>query len=207
LASITSIIAIGKVSAIVLLPLPDPHPARARMALMTAIVQATSLEPAPPRNVTPPAGYWQREASHYPQPLTPAFRMYPQWGTAIWRQVIAENGMMMDGIDFVEIGGLVYQRIVPIGGKDRTPPPPLLMKLIVRLPPFRARVNACAEAARATSSAGRSKPGTTRGGASRPPPSRNIVAWTWRLFRTRNSIRILARRWTSPAQASSRTIG
>ncbi len=94
-----------------------------------------------------PEGYWQREASHYPQPLSPIFRVFPTWSSEIWRKIATEKGMLADGIEFREIGGWVYQRIVPLGGKDRTPPPPWLMWVLVRtVPSIRARVRLCVRA-------------------------------------------------------------
>lgn len=116
--------------------------------MSTAAASPESIVPVPV-SAGAPEGYWQREASHYPQPLTPIFRVFPQWGTQIWRAISAENGMLIDGIEFREIGGWVYQRIVPMGGKDRTPPPSWLMWALVRtVPSIRSRVKACIRSVR-----------------------------------------------------------
>ncbi|MEX0783445.1 MAG: PEP-utilizing enzyme [Dehalococcoidia bacterium] len=90
---------------------------------------------------TPPPGYWQREASHFPQPLTPAFRVFLDWENDIWLKLAAEHGMMFDGIEFREIGGWVYQRLRPLGGKDRKAPPAPIMWVLVRtVPQLRGRI-------------------------------------------------------------------
>ncbi len=91
--------------------------------------------------VTPPPGFWQREASHFPQPLSPAFRVFLGWSNDVWRKLAIEHGMMFDGLEFEEIGGWVYQRLRPLGGKDRKAPPAPLMWLLVRtVPQLRGRV-------------------------------------------------------------------
>jgi pyruvate,water dikinase len=64
-----------------------------------------------------------------------------QWENAIWQNLATKHGMMFDGIEFREINGWVYQRLRPLGGKDRKPPPGWLMWLLVRTaPPIRARL-------------------------------------------------------------------
>jgi pyruvate,water dikinase len=54
-------------------------------------------------------------------------------------QSFQENSILLEGIQFREIGGWLYQRIVPLGGKDRSPPPAWLMSLIIRLVPSMRR--------------------------------------------------------------------
>lgn len=92
--------------------------------------------------VTPPPGFWQREISHVPQPIT------PMSGTSMkvavngaFRRLFAEMGALIETIEFEEIDGWVYTRVVPLGDKDRKAPPPLLFGLLARLmPAMRARL-------------------------------------------------------------------
>jgi pyruvate,water dikinase len=91
----------------------------------------------------PPPGYWQREGSHFPQPLTPVFRVFLDWENDIWRKLAEKHGMMFDGVEFREIGGWVYQRLRPLGGKDRKAPPAPVMWMLVRtVPQLRGRIRA-----------------------------------------------------------------
>jgi pyruvate,water dikinase len=59
-----------------------------------------------------------------------------------FRVIFAEYGMLLDGIEFREFGGWVYNRLVPMGGKDRkAAPPKWLFWLLVRaVPEIRKRV-------------------------------------------------------------------
>ena len=47
-----------------------------------------------------------------------------------------ELSLPFEKADFREIGGWLYMRIIPLGGKDRKPPPNWLMYLLVRLVPM-----------------------------------------------------------------------
>ena len=99
-------------------------------------------------SVTAPAGFWQREASHYPKPLTPMGSSFLL--TSInqsFRKVFEEVGVPLEGLEFREIGGYVYQRLKPIGVGDSVPtklPPKFVLWLAVRLhPAFRRRAARC----------------------------------------------------------------
>lgn len=96
---------------------------------------ATSPSPIT-SNATPPPGFWQREASHFPQPLSPLTRsvMLPRMNS-VFRQIFSEYGMLLESVEFCEIGGRVYQRQVPLGGKERKAPPPWVMWLAARTAP------------------------------------------------------------------------
>jgi rifampicin phosphotransferase len=107
------------------------------------IVQArpiTALSDSPvtavPVPVDPPPGFWQREATHAPRPISP---LIADWVTgletgqnAAFREMFAAYGLLLESLEFREIGGWVYVRAVPLGGKDRRPPPNWLMWLLVR---------------------------------------------------------------------------
>lgn len=107
--------------------------------------------PAPvPAPVEPPPGFWQRADSHYPQPPSPFTRsvLLPAANHG-FRQMCTEFGLLTETVEEREIGGWVYLRAVPLGGKDLRPPPDWLMRLLIRLvPALRNRVRGCVEAIR-----------------------------------------------------------
>ena len=104
--------------------------------------------------VSAPPGYWQREASHYPKPLTPLgadFLIEPI--NSAFRKMFAEFGFPLEALEFRDIGGYIYQRMKPLGAGDgagpTTLPPKFVLWTVVRLhPAFRARAARCKEAFR-----------------------------------------------------------
>ena len=116
---------------------------------ITTLPDAASPAPVP-LPVDPPPGFWEREISHFPQPLSPLFRSFllgPE--NRAFRRLFEELSLLLETIELREIGGCVYQRLVPLGGKDRQPPPPWLWKLLVRLTPqLRSRIRGCVDAVR-----------------------------------------------------------
>jgi phosphohistidine swiveling domain-containing protein len=105
------------------------------------------LEPVPV-SVEVPEGFWEREASHAPLPHSPYLRSvkFPLANHA-WRAMCEEFGALLETIDLREIGGWEYIRLVPLGGKDRTPPPAWMMGVLARLvPAMRRRARAAMEA-------------------------------------------------------------
>jgi pyruvate,water dikinase len=109
--------------------------------LAIATRPATSAAPRIPA-FDVPAGFWQREASHFPKPLAPMTRsLFLGTTNRAFRNVFADFGMLVEGLEMREIGGWVYNRMVPLGGKDRRPPPKWLFWLLVRTAPaIRARI-------------------------------------------------------------------
>jgi pyruvate,water dikinase len=107
---------------------------------LPAPAAAESEEEAPAADAPP--GFWERDASHFPLPLTPMMRsLVTDRQNAAFREAFAEHGALADGLEFREIGGWVYSRIVPPGGVDRPPLPAPLMWLMVRIhPDLRRRV-------------------------------------------------------------------
>jgi pyruvate,water dikinase len=110
---------------------------------ITALPDYIKLVPVP---IDPPPGYWIRESDHFPDPLSPLFRstIIPRHERAI-TEVMEEYSMLIDGVQFREIGGWLYNRMVPLGGKDLPPPPkwlqPIIMPLMIRLiPSMRKRI-------------------------------------------------------------------
>ena len=100
------------------------------------------VEPVPVPVELPP-GFWEREASHAPKPWTPmslSVAAGEPRNKAI-RRMFGEFGLLADTLEFAQIGGWDYSRLVPLGGKDRPTPPAFLMPLLVRLvPTMRRRV-------------------------------------------------------------------
>jgi pyruvate,water dikinase len=111
---------------------------------ITALPKYSRLVPVP---IDPPPGYWIRESEHFPDPLSSMFRstILPRHEKGI-TEAMEEYSILIDGIQFREIGGWLYTRVVPLGGKELPPPPkwlqPFIMPLIIRLiPSMRKRVN------------------------------------------------------------------
>jgi len=114
------------------------------------------VEPVPVPVEVPP-GYWEREASHAPKPWTPmslSVALGEPRNKSI-RRMFGEFGLLADTLEFAQIGGWDYSRLVPLGGKDRPPPPAFLMPLLVRLVPVMRRRVADAVAALRSDKAGR----------------------------------------------------
>lgn len=117
------------------------------------ILQARPITalPVAPELEVPSGGFWFKDASHFPTPLTPfgASVYLPALSKAI-PPLAEELGLLFEGIDQRSVGGEVYLRVIPPGGKDRPIPPPWVMWLAARLaPPLRRRARA-ARAAIAT---------------------------------------------------------
>ena len=100
--------------------------------------------------IKPPIGFWQREGSHYPYPLSPMFRILLEAFNASIKRAAADFSLLTEGIEFREIGGWVYQRMVPLGGKDMPfTPPAWLMPLLIRIvPQMRSQIKGATEVIR-----------------------------------------------------------
>lgn len=102
------------------------------------------LEEPLPVPIEAPEGFWQREASHFPRPLSRMGAGILDAHNRAFREMFSTYGLLLEGIEMREIGGWIYARAVPLGGKDRpTPPPPLLWLLARIAPPLRARLRIC----------------------------------------------------------------
>ena len=100
-----------------------------------------------------PPGFWQREASHYPKPMTPlGSSLFLDGANQSFPKVFAEFGLLLETIEFREIGGYVYQRAKPYGvgeaGGGNLPPKVVLWLLLRLHPAFRRRTARCKEAIR-----------------------------------------------------------
>jgi rifampicin phosphotransferase len=92
------------------------------------VVNTEILPRTIPVAVDVPPGYWRREASHCPQPLSPLFRVAAPVVTECFRRMFSEMGVMPETLEFREIGGWVYTRVVPPGGEEGKPPSPELIR-------------------------------------------------------------------------------
>ena len=105
--------------------------------------------------VSPPPGYWQRDATHMPRPLSPMYRSFLPGMTESFRQMFAHLGFLVETVACAEIGGWGYVRVVPLGGKDRKAPPPLVFAALCRLvPSLRRRIQRSVAAARRDTASG-----------------------------------------------------
>jgi len=105
-----------------------------------------ALEPIPMK-VEIPEGYWESDAEHISKPLCPMGRtvLLPAYTNGM-QKMCATVGLLLDRVDYRDIGGWMYMRLVPLGGKDMRPPPPFVMKIMIRLlPAMRARIKRATE--------------------------------------------------------------
>ncbi|MEV6914819.1 PEP/pyruvate-binding domain-containing protein [Amycolatopsis sp. NPDC051106] len=111
----------------------------------------TALPAAPaPLPVEVPPGYWTRESSHAPLPWTRLTRAAYQPRMPAVRDAVGELGLLIEGADLRDIGGLEYLRIVPLGGREPIRLPDWAVPLAFRLiPVLRRRVRECVAAIRA----------------------------------------------------------
>ncbi len=114
-----------------------------------------SIEPVPVPVEVPP-GYWEREAILAPKPRTPmSLSVTEDSLEGVFRRVFSELGLLAESVEFRQIGGWEYSRLVPLGGKDGPPPPAFLMPLLIRVMPALRRRIADAVAAIRTDKPGR----------------------------------------------------
>jgi rifampicin phosphotransferase len=105
-------------------------------------VTALPIKPVPIPIEVPP-GYWMREASHAPLPLSPfsAAALLDPLNSSI-RLGAAELGWLVDGLEARMIGGWEYMRVVPLGGREPPRLPGWLAPLMFRLvPALRRRIH------------------------------------------------------------------
>jgi rifampicin phosphotransferase len=114
---------------------------------VTALPAPAAEQVAVPVDV--PEGSWQREVTHFPRPISRMIAGYLEAHNAAFREMFATYGLLLEGVEAREIGGWVYARVVPLGGRDRPMPPAWVMWLATRtLPSLRRRIAACREAFR-----------------------------------------------------------
>ena len=96
--------------------------------------------PRPPDLDVPGDGFWAKDDTHYPAPLTPfGASVYVPVLDRAWPAAVAEFGLPIEEVRQRSLAGEVYMRIVPPGGKDRPPPPWWVVALASRLLPSMRR--------------------------------------------------------------------
>jgi pyruvate,water dikinase len=115
------------------------------------IAEADRTAGATPAPYEVPPGRWEREASHNPRPLTPmGSSIFVDGLNQSFPKVFAEFGLLVEALEYREIGGYVYNRTVPFGpanaGNGKLPPAPLLWLGIRVHPAFRRRLAVCKRA-------------------------------------------------------------
>jgi pyruvate,water dikinase len=76
-----------------------------------------------PDTVKVPPGYWRRQVDHCPRPLSPLFRAAIPAVTEAFRRMFSEMGVLPETLEWREIGGWIYTRVVPPGGEEGHSPP------------------------------------------------------------------------------------
>jgi phosphohistidine swiveling domain-containing protein len=123
-------------------------PAGSVVLLQARPITALPEEPLPVP-VEVPEGYWEREESHQVLPWTPLTASFMPERNSVLRRMANELGLLFDGVEFRNIGGWEYLRIVPLGGKEPPPLPKALVPLVLRLaPPVRKRLRDAEKAIR-----------------------------------------------------------
>jgi rifampicin phosphotransferase len=104
-------------------PSVPPHTQEENRARRTTVDTGT-LPDTVPVPVEVPAGYWRRERTHCPKPISPFFRGGLGLVTQTLGHAFSELGALADTLEYREIGGWVYTRMVPLGGVEDRPPSP-----------------------------------------------------------------------------------
>ena len=105
----------------------------------------TTENPTSVQAIDIPPGYWEREDSHNPRPLTPlGSNIFVDGLNRSFTKMFAEMGMLLETLAYKEIGGYVYNSGVPLGGArpgaQKLPPKPLLWLALRLHPMFRKRL-------------------------------------------------------------------
>lgn len=107
-----------------------------------------SAAPIPLDDEIPP-GFWFLDPSHAPQPHMPIDRILLPLVPKCSRRWSEEFGYLFDGVEFREIRGWAYQRMIPFGDREGPTLPDWLMRVLVRvIPSLRRRVSQAVEACR-----------------------------------------------------------
>src|SRR5262249_37584870 len=90
---------------------------------------------------------WTKDNVHCPELMTPfGADVYLPTLNHATTVVAAEFGLLIDGLCSISVGGEVYSRVVPLGGKDGEAPPWWLLALASRISPrLRSRCRAAEE--------------------------------------------------------------
>ena len=89
--------------------------------------ESNNIEPVPV-SAEPPPGFWISNARVIPRPLSPMTSsvMLPQVNAGV-RHAFDEFGSLLQSFENREIGGWLYIRYIPLGGREGVPPAPEIM--------------------------------------------------------------------------------
>lgn len=96
---------------------------------ITAMAEAAAE--AVPIDLDPPRGFWSKDSTHAPLPLLTMTRKLLEYNNTVLREVCAEFGLLLKGMEFQTIGGWRYMGTVPLAPAE-----------------VPARIATCVEAAR-----------------------------------------------------------
>jgi len=91
-------------------------------------VDTGTLPTAIPVPVEVPPGFWRRENTHCPKPMSPFIRGALAVVTEGFRRAFVELGILADRLEYREIGGWTYTGVVPLGGGGDDLPDPELIR-------------------------------------------------------------------------------
>ena len=67
---------------------------------------------------------WRLETAHFPGPVTRwTSSLFTTMETEILANLMAEAGILLDGVAYRELDGWIYTAVVPFGGRARDPSP------------------------------------------------------------------------------------
>ncbi|UOY01015.1 PEP/pyruvate-binding domain-containing protein [Blastococcus sp. PRF04-17] len=100
----------------------------------------TALPTAPALQV-PTEGTWTKDAAHYHEPMTPlGASVYLPLLDATISEMFGDFGLLLDTLTSRSLGGEIYTRVLPVGGKEGPAPPWWVMGILTRVvPPLRRR--------------------------------------------------------------------
>jgi rifampicin phosphotransferase len=103
--------------------------------------------PVKPELELPAEGTWTKDNVHCPELMTPfGADVYLPTLNHATTVVAAEFGLLIEGLCSISVGGEVYSRVVPLGGKERKAPPGWVLAVASRISPLlRARCRAAEE--------------------------------------------------------------
>lgn len=114
------------------------------------VLQARPITALPvrPELSLPPEGTWEKDSSHFTDPLSPvgATLYFAPFAGALG-EMARTYGLLIDGAEQLCLSGEMYTRIIPPGGRDGPAPPWWLLGVLLRVvPPLRARYRAARRA-------------------------------------------------------------
>ena len=120
------------------------------------LLQARPITALPqPPVIDVPDGFWVKDDAHFTAPFTPfGASVYLPATDQAAPTMIEQFGIPVEGMSDRSLGGEVYVRVIPPGGKDRPPPPWWVAAIATRLVPAMRRKERAARRALDTNLAG-----------------------------------------------------